>query len=54
MRPAEIRKALVAAATGLSQALALGFLPEPYDKVALLVLAVLGAYGVYAVPNKKP
>lgn len=51
MKPAEVRKFLVAVATGLSQALALGLLTEPYDKYVMCVLAVAGAYGVYKVPN---
>ena len=51
MKPAEVRKFLVAVATGISQALALGILPSPTDKYAMCVLAALGAYGVYKVPN---
>lgn len=51
MKPAEVRKFLVAVATGMSQALALGLLPSPYDKYVMCVLAILGAYGVFAVPN---
>ena len=47
----EVRKALVAVATALSQALAMSLIPEPYDKYALLLLAVLGVYGVFKVPN---
>lgn len=50
--PAEMRKALVAVATGLSEALALGFFDGTLEKVVLCVLAVLGAYGVYKVPNQ--
>lgn len=54
MKPAEVRKFLVAVATGLSQALALGLLPSPYDKYAMLCLAVLGSYGVWRMPNEAP
>lgn len=50
--PAEVRKFLVAAFAALSQALALGLLPEPYDKYVMCVLAVAATYGVYKVPNK--
>lgn len=53
MSPAEVRKFLVAVATGLTQALSLGLLPSPYDKYVVLCLAVLGSYGVFAVPNEK-
>ena len=53
MKPAEVRKFLVAVATALSQALALGLLSSPTDKYAMCVLAALGAYGVYKVPNDK-
>lgn len=52
MSPTEVRKFLVAAATGLTQALSLGLLPSPFDKYAVLCLSVLGAYGVFAVPNE--
>ena len=48
----QLRKALVAVATLLSQALAMSLIPEPYDKYALLVLGVLGAYGVFQVKNE--
>jgi hypothetical protein len=53
VNPAEVRKALVALATVLSQALGMSLIPEPYDKYALLLLGVLGVYGVFKIPNKK-
>lgn len=53
LNPKEVRKALVAFSTLLSQALAMSLIPEPYDKYALLVLGVLGVYGVFRVPNKE-
>jgi hypothetical protein len=53
VNPHEVRKALVAAATVLSQALAMSLVPAPYDKYALLVLGALGAFGVFKVPNRK-
>lgn len=49
----EVRKALVALATLLSQAVSLSLIPEPYDKYALLVLGALGVYGVFATKNKE-
>ena len=49
----QVRKALVAFATALSQALAMSLIPQPYDKYALLLLGVLGVYGVFKIPNKK-
>ena len=51
MRPAHVRKFLVAVATAITQAIVLGLFSDPYDKYAILVLAFLGAYGVFAVPN---
>lgn len=51
MKPAEVRKFLVAVATGLSQAVTLGLFEGNAEKVVLCVLTVLGAYGVYKVPN---
>ena len=48
----QVRKALVAFATALSQALAMSLIPQPYDKYALLVLSVLGVYGVFKVKNE--
>jgi hypothetical protein len=49
--PPQVYKALVALATAISEALALGLVPAPYDKWAVVTLAVLGAYGVFRVPN---
>lgn len=51
MKPAEIRKALVAAATFLASLIAQGVIPEQYVPYVLGLLAVLGTYGVWAVPN---
>lgn len=51
MKPAEIRKALVAAATFLASLIAQGVVPDAYLPYAFGVLAILGTYGVYAVPN---
>lgn len=51
-KPAEVRKALVAVATLITQALGMSLIPSPYDKYALLVLGALGAYGVFKLPNK--
>lgn len=53
MKPAQVRKFLVAAVAALSQALALGMLPSPYDKYVMCALSVAAAYGVYKVPNKE-
>ena len=52
MTLANVRKAGVAVATLLTQALALGVLTGDVRAAALLVLGALGAYGVYAVPNQ--
>lgn len=52
MKPAQVRKALVAVATGVTQAISLGLLEGDVEKVVLCVLAALGAYGVYAVENE--
>ena len=51
---AEVRKALVAVAAIIAQLLALGLLPDPYDKYASAALAFLTAIGVYMVPNQPP
>lgn len=51
MKPAEIRKALVAGATFLASLVAQGVVPDEYVPYALAFLALLGTYGVYAVPN---
>jgi hypothetical protein len=50
-RPKQVKKALVAFATLLSQALSMSLVPAPYDKYALLVLGVLGVYGVFKTSN---
>lgn len=52
MKVAEIRKAVVAGATALSTALALGLVPSPWDQWTAVLFAALGVYGVYAVPNE--
>lgn len=52
MKPAEVRKFLMAVGLGLSEAVAYGLLEGTAEKVALCVLAALGAYGIYRVPNK--
>ena len=55
MKPAEIRKALVALATFVASLLAQGVFPDAYVPYVLAGLAILGTYGVYAVPNaEKP
>lgn len=54
MTPAEIRKALVAAATFLASLVAYGVVPEAAVPYVLALLGALGTYGVYAVPNAKP
>lgn len=51
---ARFRKALMAAAAGASEALALGLLGGTPEKITLVVLAMLGVYGVYRVPNRRP
>lgn len=50
-RVAEVRKALVAFVSALTTAVAVGLVPDPYNKWALIVVVVLGTFGVYAVPN---
>lgn len=51
MKPAEIRKALVALATFVVSLVAQGVVPDPAVPYVLAALALLGTYGVYAVPN---
>jgi len=51
MKAAEIRKALVAGATAASEAVAIGLVDGTAGKVVAVILAGLGAIGVYAVPN---
>jgi hypothetical protein len=46
-----VKKFLVAAVTGATNALALGLLPEPWDKWTVVGASVLGAWGVFAVKN---
>jgi hypothetical protein len=48
------RKAGVAALGTIAVALAMGLLPDPWDKVATAVLAVATYFGVYRVPNVVP
>lgn len=50
-RPAQIRKALVALVTLATQALAYNLVPEVAVPYVLLVVGVLGSYGVFAVRN---
>jgi hypothetical protein len=45
------RKALVAALGAVASLVSLGVLPSPYQEIALAVLAVATAAGVYAIPN---
>jgi hypothetical protein len=45
------RKGIVAAAGALASAVAAGLVPDPWDKWAMVVLAVCTAMGVYSVPN---
>lgn len=45
------RKLLVALATLLSSVASLSVLPDKYQATVDSALALLGAYGVYAVPN---
>ena len=52
-RPAQIRKFLVAVATVLTQALAYNLVPEVAKPYVLLVVSVLGCYGVFAVRNEE-
>jgi hypothetical protein len=49
--PKQIRKALVGAATFVTQAIALGLVPDPYDKWSFAALSALGTYGIFAVRN---
>jgi hypothetical protein len=48
------RKAGVAVVGLIAVALAMGLLPDPWDKVATAILAVATYYGVYKVPNILP
>jgi high-affinity Fe2+/Pb2+ permease len=52
IKPAEVRKALVAAATGVSELVTLGVVPDPAVPYVMAALAALGVYGVYAVKNQ--
>lgn len=52
MKPAEIRKALVAAATFATSLVAQGVVPDPAVPYVTAALACLDVYGVYAVPNR--
>jgi hypothetical protein len=54
MKVTAYNKALVAVATALANAVALGLLDGDAAGWATVVLASLGAIGVYAVPNKTP
>lgn len=50
-KPKQVRKAGVAAATFITQAIALGLLDGAAEKYALCALAAAGVYGVFAVKN---
>lgn len=50
-KPAQIKKAAVAAATAVTEAIALGLLDGTSEKVALCGLAAAGVYGVFAAQN---
>lgn len=50
-KPAEMKKALVAAATFVVSLISYGVLPENVVPYALAALAALGTFGVYAVKN---
>lgn len=50
-RPAQLKKAGVAVATALTEAIALGLLDGNAEKITLCALAGLGTYGVFAVKN---
>lgn len=54
VKPAEIRKALVALATFLTNLVALNVFPERYLPFVIAFVSALGVYGVYAVPNAGP
>lgn len=47
------RKAGVAVLGVVVMGLSNGVIPEPWDKVAVAVLAVATYFGVYSVPNKE-
>ena len=49
--PAQVKKALVAAATGVTQAITLGLIDGTAEKVVLCVLSAVGVYGVFAIKN---
>jgi hypothetical protein len=48
----QVRKAAVALATAVTEAIALGLLDGTAEKVALCALAAAGTYGVFAVRNE--
>lgn len=49
--PAQLKKVLVFVATSVTEAISLGLLDGTAEKVALCVLAGLGAAGIFAVKN---
>lgn len=51
---AEYRKFLVAFLTAVTTAATLGLLPDPYSSWVPVLVAFLGALGVFAVPNETP
>lgn len=53
MNLAHVRKALVAFLTALGVAVSLNLLPEPAAAWVPVLVAFLGAFGVYAVPNEE-
>lgn len=52
MSPRHVRKALVALATLIALAIQQAVLPDSWTPYAVIVLGVLNAVGVYAVPNE--
>lgn len=48
---AQYSKFIAAIVAVIAEAVSLGLLPDSINKVVALVLAVLGALGVYVVPN---
>lgn len=49
--PSQLKKAGVALATFVTEAISLGVLDGTAEKVALCLLAAAGTYGVFAVKN---
>lgn len=53
-RLAEYRKALAAVVGIAGAALGAGLIPSPESSWITAIIALLGAMGVYALPNRKP